>query len=193
MAFSPNPNFVRIFYHSPFAPHVMEVPTRQYNAPTGGEPSGTFDCWDLSTISADTMITALVNAVKPFYNENVVFDNYIIYSTNNDAGVLAPMFGDTLAIVGTNPSTSWYKAVQITWSFRTTLFNQSKLVMLDAVSNNDYNRITSLGTGTVQEALANEFTAATNAWAGRDDARPSTFAQYALTLNEKLRRSYRMN
>jgi hypothetical protein len=103
------------------------------------------------------------------------------------------VFSGTLTGVGSAPTPGWYKAVQKTFTFRTNEFGTSKLVLLDAASFNTFNKQTTLSSGGPEDLLRDYLGSADGWLLGRDGGKPTTFLQIAVTLNEKLRRSYRMN
>jgi hypothetical protein len=68
----------------------------------------------------------------------------------------------------------------------------AKIVMLDFRSNGDFATVRSLpGSGDLFDLDA-QFTDETHAWAAADNTRPKTFLGAFRTLNEKLRKAYRM-
>jgi len=187
------PAFVRINYHSVFGPHTMTIPTLPWD-PSGGTPaSGEFDVWDGSPIEADVMINNLVDLLAPFFSADNIFDDYIIYTLENPEADADPRYSAALATLGTNGAPGWEKATQNTWSFRTTSFGAFKLVLLDSATADNFDRITDVTGITPAVNLIAEITDVANGWSGRDGTRPAQFSQIAVTLNEKLRRSYRMN
>lgn len=193
MANSLSPAFVRLFYHSEFASHTMTLPTTAWNDVISVGGHGQFDAWSGGGRDADDMIKDLVDKLKAFFDASVIFDNYIIYTKADAEAPELPVTGNSLAVVGTNPAPGWFKAVQATWSFRTTAFGDSKLTLLDAASGDDFDKITNITGITAAEALRDEWQFDGNGWSGRDNNRPTTFVQIAYTLNEKLRREYNMN
>jgi hypothetical protein len=80
----------------------------------------------------------------------------------------------------------------MTVNFRTSLFGKAKLVLLDFSALDDWSKVRTLpGSGALFD-LVGEFTASTNGWQGQDNGQPTTFVSVTRTLNEKLRRSYRL-
>jgi len=185
------PAFVKIEYQSANAPHVMSLPTLAWNDPLDGS-DGTFDTHGASTVDADTMINDLVDEIAKFYTSGLSFTGYTIFTLPSMTGDPLPKYSAQLSQVGVTTSSTWQKAVQITMTARTSAFGVAKIVMLDAISENNWDRITVLpGSGNVATLWA-EWSDVTNGWAGRDNGRPATFLQVSKTLNEKLRRQYHM-
>ncbi len=194
MANSLFPAFVKMNYFSGVAPHVAILPTTEWFPPDLTSVSGHYTPWTgISIIETDDMVKALVNKLKARYPTNCNFTDYTVYTMASPTDAPVPRYNAVLDIAGTNAGTEWAKAVQVTISFRTELFGLSKLVLLDANSSNNFDKITDLTGHADYQAIVDEWTDDGNAWAGRDGGRPNVFTQIALDLNDKLRRSYRMN
>jgi len=186
------PWFVRIDYASAFGPHSMTIPTLDWNdiSSTGGH--GTFDTHDSSSIDAVEMVEALVDVLVPFFPDTVTFTDWRVFNKVDPEAPSIPVDGALLtAKEGTKASPGWSKATQLTFSWRTEGFHPSKLTLLDYGSAGDFAKILDL-TATVVANLDAEYTADSNGWAGRDGLRPNQFVSGTCTLNEKLRRAYRL-
>lgn len=184
------PWFVEINSHSAFGPHRQLIPTLQW---TPGLTYGEFETWDAAGVQADDMIEQLVDTLTEFYPSSYEWDNFIVYNQPTPADPAIPMIGKVLTQVGAATSTAPSKAVQATWSFKTTLGGLSKLVLLDSYASADFAKVTPAAASPEVNAVIDEFTSVANGWAGRDNGRPSFFLQIAYTMNEKLRRQYYMN
>jgi len=192
MASSLSPAFVLINYHSEFAPHKQIIPTLNWFDETSSGGSGTFDSWTAGHIDADDMIKDLVNAMKGAMPDTVTFDNYVIFTQASETANPVPVAAGTLAIDGTLSTPGWYKAVQGTFSWRTTAFGLFKLVLLDFASGNTFDKANSVpGSGALFDMNA-EVVSDMKGWSGRDNGQPHGFISATETLNEKLRRAYRM-
>lgn len=189
-----SPAFIKINYSSPFAPHTATIATVPYILPDVGNPSGQ---WQLRgaalPVDADGAVNDLVDLMLPFYESSITFEDYIIYTQADEDAPPLPQYSAIINKVGTGGAGTWSKAVQYTWTWRTTAFGLFKLVMLDALSNNNFDKFTTLTPASAEKALSDYVTADVSWLSGRDNERPSVFLQGAKTLNEKLRRSYRMN
>lgn len=188
-----SPAFVKLNYHSLYSTHVQIIPSVPYLLPDVGNITGRFQLRGaaLPTPAGDA-IEDFVNLQMPFFPESVVFDNYTIFTQADEDAPPTPQYAGNLGISGTNDDAGWSKAVQATWTFRTTAFGLFKLVMLDMASANDFNPVVAPSDAAYTDLIA--YITSTNSWlSGRDDERPSTFLQISKTLNEKLRRSYKMN
>jgi len=192
MPASLSPAFVLLNYHSEFAPHKQIVPTLNWFDETSSGGSGTFDSWTAGHIDADDMIKDLVNAMKDAYPTTITYDNYVIFTQADATANPVPVAAGTLAIDGTVVTPGWYKAVQGTFSWRTSAFGLSKLVLLDLASGDDFDKNNTVpGSGPLFNMNA-EVTADAKGWSGQDNGQPMTFISVTKTLNEKLRRAYRM-
>lgn len=193
MANSLFPAFVRIEYHSPYAPHTMTIPTTAWTGPpTSVFDSGEFEQWAAGSVEADVMINDLVDVLAPLFTDDVIFDGYTIYTQGSPESDPLPVYSAALTQVGSNVSTEWFQAVQRTMVWRTVDFGIFKLSLMDAASDGTFARTGNFSTIAPFDDVHNEVTDTTNGWSGRDNARPNQALQMSLTLNEKLRREYRL-
>lgn len=189
------PAAVKIEYDTPYAPHTMILPVNTVNVAVPPVlATTTVDTWAGATVPLGTMVTDLINALKVFYTAATSFRLATLLKINNPPAdqTPIPLFSWTLGIPGTSVSTTWAKAVQQTLTFRTSEQGTSKLVMLDALSFNEFERLVDLTAVPSLQAIVDEWTDPTNGWAGRDSSQPVIFLQATRTLNEALRRAYRM-
>jgi len=188
MPASLGPSFVEINYHSSFGFHTMTLPTLEYD-----QVNDEFQTWAAGVVDSVTMIEAFVDTLLPFFPTTVVFDNYTIYDLPTDPGPALPRKSAILtAKAGAVAAPGWTKAVQFTVTIRTATFGILKIVLLDIDSGNSFERQAAVTTPSDFTDMMAELTADTNAWSGRDNGQPNVFLQCSRTLNEKLRKSYRM-
>lgn len=194
MANSLFPAFVRIDYTSAYGVHSMTVPSVPVQNAGGAD-----DPWYFTLRGAELPVQVqiavpdFVDVIKIYFPNTVVFQAYTLFTKADADAAPQPRESKTLNIAGTNGGATWSKAVQQTWTWRTDEFGLFKLVFLDVASNNNFNRVAAIVGGTADVDLHAYVTAPETWIAGRDGGRPNTFLQMAATLNEKLRRSYRMN
>jgi hypothetical protein len=151
----------------------------------------TFDTWSGSPVNESDMITFYVEALLPFFGANTTFDNYIVYNVPTVDDDPQPVSsGAFTGETGTAGSPGWTKAVQGTFSIRTTNFGVFKITMLDSASGDNFDPSSALGGAALD--LFNLVSDTLNGFSGRDNGRPNVFIKFTQTLNEKLRRSYRM-
>ena len=184
-----SPAFVRINYTTAFGVHSMTVPTVPVFLDGATWKFTLRD--EVTPTSVLTEITAYVNLLKVFFNATTTFVDFILYVQDSPATTPVPFYSATLAIVGTSGATAWAKAVQRTWTFRADDFGLFKLVMLD-VPNDGFDRVTATQAG-AQTSLKNYIIGANTPIAARSGGKPTVFLQFVDTLNDKLRKAYRMN
>lgn len=192
MANSLFPSFVRLFYHTAFGQHVQTLPTLRWNTLYGTNGKGGYLNWLDAEIDAQDMVEAIVDELKDFQPSTGIYDSYVIYDMFDETSTPVPVAAGDLAVAGT-AATADVPASQTTMTMRTTAFGLSKLEWFDATPSTDFLPLRTLpGSGQPLD-LFNVWTSTAWAWAGRDGFRPATFIQVSYTLNEALRKSYRLN
>jgi hypothetical protein len=180
-----NPAFFKLNYHSNAGPHTATVPTLLWNV------GNTFDTWNAGTVDEITMIEGYVDKLLPFFASDTEFDNWVTYLKPPDPADPQPVSsGSFTGKVGTASSPGWTTAVQGTFSIRTHLFGIYKIVMLDGASGNSFAPSSALGGAALD--LFNYVSDKDNGFSGQDNGRPNVFIKFTKTLNEKLRRAYRL-
>ena len=188
------PAFVKIYSHSAYAPHVNIIPTTEYHLPDGSHATGYFERHsDGSAVGAGAMVEELVTDMLPFFKATTVFDNWTVFTMDSPTARPLPVFSAAFdSFVGTSASTTWAKAVEHIFTFRTEAFGIMKLVLLDAPSGNSFDKTLDLGGSGAAFEIASDLSNPDNAWSGRDGSLPLTFLQFTTNINQKLRKSYRM-
>lgn len=191
------PGFMQIEYTSPYGAHVMKVPIVGYDdidSGLSGVPKIYTQAGSGANVDASAGVTALVNLMKPFFETDTTFTSWTVFKIAAIGDPAVPAATGSIGIAGTTtPGTYWKKAVQLTWTWKCADFSIFKLVMLDAVSLNNFDKTTSLSGLTAEDALDTYVRGNTFWGQSRANGRPVTFLQRSKTLNEKLRRSYAMN
>lgn len=189
-----SPAFVRINAVSAYGPHTFTYPSVPINANALATNGYDFVLRGAELPhDSDDAIKDFVNLLSYFYHSTFEFTDYLLYSQPTPDDIPNPVAGAALGYPGVGTVAGWDKATQQTWTYRTDQFGVFKIVMLDMNSTNDFGKVTAIpGSGLVHDL--NAYVTADASWlAGRDGGAPKTFLQYATTLNEKLRRAYRMN
>lgn len=188
-----SPAFVRIAYKSAYGQHVMTVPSVPYVPAVDPTTGGQFTLRGLAIpTDAPAAVLAFVNLLKPFFKTTTSFDEFVIYTQASPTEKPLPRYAGNLGVVGTSASTAQDKATQETWSFRADDFTLYKLVLLDNPVPS-FERQTNIA-GSPSSIALRDYITSTNSWiSSRGGGRPVTLLQISRTLNEKLRRSYRMN
>lgn len=188
MAYDIAPSFVRFEYTSSAGIHTMFIPTRAWEPGTG---AGTFLNWTNTQTDAQTMISNMANALKALMHGTSTITRATIF-TKAVGQPPEPRASVTLNAAGTETSTSWRLAVQATMTIRDESFKLFKIVLLDIPAGDNFNKATTFVGLPAWESVFNEVTDANMAWSSRFGARPATLVSITKTLNEKLRRAYRL-
>lgn len=184
---------VKLEYGTPTAPHSMLIPINEISVLGTDQTDTSVLAWDASNKNLEDMVNELVTTFLAFFPIGTFFSIATLLITDPEDEALVPAFSWTLTgMEGEAISPGWYTAVEWTISFRSLDNNVSKLVFLDAGSFDNFNKIISLTGETALAAVIAEYMSLTNGWAARDNTRPATWTQATRTLNEKLRRAYRM-
>lgn len=186
-----SPAFVVINYHSSRGAHLMTLPTVAWSSGLGTNGKGGYIAWDTNPIDAEDMITAFATAAADLAATTIVMDGYTIFTKSSPTAPNLPVASGTLALTGTDTNAE-QPAGQFTASFRTTDIGRAKITLLDFHSFHSFLKARPADVSVDEQALFTQFTDISNAWSGRDGARPQTFISGTYTLNEKLRREYGM-
>jgi len=184
------PAFVKTNYHSIYGIHAAVVPTLAWMDTPGD--AGSFETHGGGIVDAQDMIENLYTALAGILPDTAVFDNFIIYTQPDPDELPTPAAQGNLAIPGLDSTPGWAQATQVTMSFRTSNFGVMKIVTLDAATNNDFSKTSTLPISGVLFTVFGLLTVDTNGWAGRDNGQVQGFISQTITLNEKLRRAYRL-
>lgn len=188
--FTLRPSFVEIKYHSVLSPHRMRIGTRQWSVVDLGSGKGSYEGWDMGSVDAEDMITALATALADVYPDTGMIDSYVIWNYPTAANIAVPVRTGTLAIAGTEATPGQNACVQLTWTFFDENFKDAKLVMLDAASNNIWLKQTAADAGAAHVAIASEMTNEANAWQSRQNGQIIEWRHVVTDLNQHLRRKY---
>ena len=192
MANSLFPAFVRLFYHTAFGQHTMTLPTKEWDFSLGTNGKGGYINWGGSDVDAQDMVEAIVDELKDFQPASCIFDSAIIYNLADETAPALPRVSIDLGTSGV-AVTSDVPASQSTMTARTGSFGIAKLVWFDATPSTDFLPQRSLPVSGQPLDLWNVWSSLSWAWSGRDNAKPEQFIQVSYTLNEALRRQYRLN
>jgi len=193
MAHARGPYYFQINYHSPWAPHSHTINCGVWS--NTASPGGHGQVLDHLGAGQDAkdQVETLVDAFLPFYPVDVTYDNWTIFHQPADPGPSFPMTGSGFTgKIGTDATAGWSKAAQATLTWKTVLFNDFKIVLLDFNSRNLWDKTTTLGSTRLAD-LDVAVTSINNVWQGRDNGQPLNFKSSAVKLNDELRRQYRMS
>jgi len=177
-------------YHSPYAPHVMTIPTLAWNP---GVDGGEFETHAAGSIGGDEMIEAMIDKMKVFFAAAVTFDSFSIFTKTAVDAPAIPRYAKALAVVGTNATPGNYKMVQSVWTAKCVNGSLAKINFMDVGNNNSFEKVTFATIGAGGTAFLDEWFASTNAWSSRQDSQPYFFLQASYGINDKLKREYHEN
>lgn len=190
---APYPSFVKIFYHSEFAPHVMTLPARTWVAPATGHTSGFFEPWVGANIDADTMIMDFINQAALVYDPDVAFDRYEIWTKATPTGIPTLRVVVPIAVTGSAAAVGWNEAVQVTVTTRSLTDNSMlRLVLLDVFTDNFFGKEFDISGSAALQTLVDQLLADANAWQTRKGSQATIIRSATTTLNNRLRREYHL-
>lgn len=185
------PSFVKLYYESVNAPHVMTIPV---SLVAGGMPGGTFELFakDNSQVNWITAITAYVNLLKAMQAPTSTFQYAELYSqpTADDS----PQFLDTavLGIAGTGVA-AVVPASQIVWSIRSDLGGKGFVYLMDGnLAVNQKLKAPTYNNASVL-AVVNYLIGSSGVVLCRDNGYPVVVTKVLTKTNDALRRRYRIN
>jgi hypothetical protein len=188
-----SPAFVKINYTSVYAPHSMIVPSVPLIGTIGGD-TWLFDLRGAEIdVEAGGAIEDFVNVLKTQFPTSTIFNDYTLYSQPGVGDTPVPVLSNALGIAGTDAASGGtHKATQRTLTWRATDFTLFKQVWLDVNTFGEFDKVTDIS-GSPGLVAIDDYVTAPETWiASRGGGRPNTFLALTETLNEKLRRSYRM-
>jgi len=188
------PCSVAINYSNSYGRHKMTIPLNEWSPVSGGHIAGTNLAWDETQVDTDTMINGLVDLLKVFQPTDCTFTDYTIstYASFTDPGV--PKVSKPI-VTGVGTGGAVIPATQATYNFKTTGFKPFKIVLLDTRVSSDFGPLKSLVSPANDDeiALRDFIIDDANAFMGRQNEQPAVLTQVTYTLNEKLRKSYRLD
>lgn len=189
------PAYVLLRYHSAYGAHTAVYPTREWLAGpvVPGNDLGSYENWAGIPCDGQEMVEDLVDALAAFYPASVIVDSATVYTLATPESPAIPRATHALGTAGTETDPGWSKAVQLSWQIRDTAWGLSKIVMLDAVSNNQWDVTSDISGSAESLALVGALTSTSWAWSSRLGNRPATFTKLTKKLNDKLRREYGMD
>jgi len=181
------PAFIETRYTTPFTTHTQRFPCLAFSN-SGFDDAGSFETHNAGSIAGDVMAEALIDLLADCVNPTTTYEDYTIYTLDDATATPKPVFGKVYTTVGTGVLTGVDRAVQQTFTFRTSNFGFMKWVQLDRHTNNSFGKFITVDTetGLVATALMDP----DNAWAGRDGGRPALYLSASITLNSRLERKY---
>jgi hypothetical protein len=188
------PSFVQIHYHSGWGKHVQTIPTRQWIAPSGGFPYGSYTSWGAGAVGAGDMIGDFVDKVAVIADAHIAWDFAIIF---NYPGV-PPALPNPVAIVpltqvGAVTHTDAAIALQQTYTMYDSAFGTFKLVLLDMDATFTLFPKGYADLDADHQAVINQIADNTQAWSSRLGNIPLTLRSAISKPNDKLRKEYSLS
>lgn len=183
------PGYIQINYTTTKAAHSMRLPTREWNGGVGA--NGGYTAWDGNPVTVEDMVEDFVDAVKASCPAGHTFVDYTAYTIAAPTGESAvPVYQAALGVAGTAVGVGVDAAVA-TFSFKTTAFGDSRVVLADITPNTNFKPRAPLSFNVNDLAIAAEFGSTARAWSGRDGTRPAVLRRVVFDLNDGLRRAYK--
>lgn len=188
----PGPVFAKVEYSSIYAPHVAIIPLRDEWVDTGTS-LGSITPWDGgSDITVISMFEDYMNAWAELLNDTSSFNGITIYTQPDPDVPAQPQASVAVSVPGLLTDAPGDLATQVTLSFRDTEFFLARLTMLDIPVGSDFTKKTPFTVVADIQAVINVFISEDNAFASRHGFRPSQFIAQTTTVNDSLRRAYRL-
>lgn len=188
-----SPAFLRINYSSVYGPHVMTVPTVPLVSGVYAPSGWAFDLRGAEiSVEVSEAVADFVAVIRPFWTNQVNLIDYTVFNQPEIDDLPTPVYSALIGLAGSGGGgLGWDKAVERTFTYRGDDFTLSKLVFLDAIADT-FNRVVTWADASKGDVLRDYVTADATFLATRGGGRPNIQMQETTTLNEKLRRSYKM-
>jgi hypothetical protein len=187
------PSYLRLDYHSSYAPHSQTIPVKQWLPTSITGVMGSFVNWNGVPVDAEDMVDAFVDEAKALLPTTSGYDFATIFNYDSGADKFIPVGGKALAVAGTMTPASPNKAVSLTLNMRTIGGQAFKLVFLDYVLGAaEFNKIRASAFSAGMVDTLTQIADINNAWSGRDNTRPSAPISGTFDVNNALRKQYRM-
>ena len=187
------PAYLVIDYSSSYAPHKMTLPIHSWeNTGLDSHALGGSTDWDDIALDVEDVMDDFIPLLAACFQDSVNFNAVSVFTLETKDS--PPLFraSKPYSAVGTNASTAANKAYQTSYNFLDTEGAKFRLTFLDAPIVG-YDRTVGLTALTAAEQAVLAAIANTGyMFASRNGQRINTFRSRTTTLNEKLRRAYRM-
>lgn len=185
------PGYITIESTSVYGPHEAEIPVNTIDINESDPVSSTIQPWVGVGVDWAVMTNELVGLLADRYPTTYTFDRATLWSKPTPDDLPTFVASVALSIPGTVAVPGWSKATQETITARDTAGYIVKLIELDFASTNTFDRQVTLVAAGLTDLWA-AWSDEGNGWSSRAGFRPATFIQTTRTLNEELRRRYRM-
>lgn len=191
--YSLDPAFVKISYTTQYAPHVHMLPTLNWLPTSITGTMGSYVAWNTVPIDAEAMIDDMINLLAAIADPSGSYNLAEIYTKADPDAPARLQAAKVYTVLGTSVGGGVRKAVQGTLNLKTQGGQAAKVTFLDYPHGaGQFDKVTPLGFNADFIALITALASTGNAWAGRDKTRINTALSVTATLNEALRKQYRM-
>lgn len=174
--------------------HFMTVPLTEWSPVSSGHPMGTCTAWDSTQKDVSDFFDEYTDLIKVFLDNTASILNATIYTYASPGAPGRPR--ETVTYTGkVGTGGTVIPAAQQTISFKTSDFGTFRVVILDSVVTSAFQPKKALVSPADDKeiALVNYIKDDANCIQGRDGFQVQTYRGITYTLNEKLRRSYRLD
>jgi hypothetical protein len=169
------------------------MPTKEWLPTSITGVMGSYVAWNTVPIDAEAMIDAMVVVLAAQHKSTTLFDMATIFTMASPTAPAIPRIFKTYTTAGSNAIGGPDKATQLTLNGRSVLFGHWKIVMLDVpVGTSNFNKVLPSAFPATFYDILLEFGLPSNAWAARDGSQALAAISGTITLNERLRKEYRM-
>jgi len=187
------PSFFRVDYHSAYAPHAMLIPTLAWYPTSITGTLGSYATHNAGVIDAEEMVNDLVDKLAVFHLSTTIFDLATVFTMASPTAPAIPKASASLSQVGSSISTYQAKAVQNVFVFRGAGGSKLKLYLMDSPTiGGTFEKVPAGAWNTAMNDVFAQINNSSAAWCTRQDEQVVTKVSVTSTLNEKLRKEYRM-
>jgi hypothetical protein len=187
------PWYVVFAYHSAYGTHKMTHSINDWSPGGMGGYGQIIGHDDVTMNDAQTMYEDLADDLAEFLLTSSGFDSATTYHKPDLDSPAVPVSILPMATAGVSVATTQSKATMETWSFRTTLFGRSKLVLLDAPVASGFAPTNAADWGANDLAILGALSDLTKGWCGRDGAAIGSGIRKTYTMSDVLERRYGMS
>lgn len=185
-----SPASMVIDYHSAYGAHKMTIPTLAWFPTSITGNLGSYQAWDLSTIDAEVMMSALITRLEKFMTPLSAFDQATVYTQASPTSPNIPRASVGIGTAGISSNTNNQQAVSQTWNFKTAGNGNMKIILLDSPLIAWLAKVPPTGMTSDQLLVGDEIMSSANAWSGRDDTQPNVLRNITWDVNDKLQKQY---
>jgi hypothetical protein len=188
------PCAIQYNYRSQYAPHKMTIPLNAWSPASSGHLAGTNLAWDGTQKDTADLVGEFVTLMKPFFHSSTTFTDYVVYTYADEDAPARPVVSDAIT-GGAGTGAATIPATQASMMFKTTVYGTFKLVLLDTKVSAAFGPLSPLVSpaNDIEIAVVDHLKSTGNPYRGRDNHQIANFVKVTYTLNEKLRKSYRLD